>query len=107
MIFQPHRYTRTHDLFDDFCTVLSQVDTLLVLNVYSAGEKEIIGADSKSLCSHIRSIGLVDPIFINDYSELLTILPHVLQEQDILLTQGAGDISKVAAMLMQEFECVS
>jgi UDP-N-acetylmuramate--alanine ligase len=107
MIFQPHRYTRTHDLFEDFCKVLSQVDTLFLLNVYSAGEKEIIGADSKSLCSHIRAIGLVDPIFINDHAELLTILPNILRDQDILLTQGAGDVSKVAALLMQEFVCLA
>jgi UDP-N-acetylmuramate--alanine ligase len=103
MIFQPHRYTRTHDLFDDFCTVLSQVDVLFLLNVYAAGEKEIIGADSKALCSHIRSIGIIDPIYINDPHELLTILPHIIRNNDILLTQGAGDVSKVAAVLMKEF----
>ena len=63
MIFQPHRYSRTRDLFDDFVQVLSQVDALIMLDVYAAGEVAIVGADSKSLCRSIRNLGKVDPIF--------------------------------------------
>ena len=66
MIFQPHRYTRTRDLYDDFANVLSQVDVLLMLDVYAAGEAPIPGADSRSLCRTIRSRGKLDPILVSD-----------------------------------------
>ncbi|HHE9086484.1 TPA: glutamate ligase domain-containing protein, partial [Haemophilus influenzae] len=70
MIFQPHRYSRTRDLFDDFVQVLSQVDALIMLDVYAAGEAPIVGADSKSLCRSIRNLGKVDPILVSDTSQL-------------------------------------
>ena len=68
MIFQPHRYSRTRDLFDDFVQVLSLVDALIMLDVYAAGEAPIVGADSKSLCRSIRNLGKVDPILVSDTS---------------------------------------
>lgn len=99
VLFQPHRYSRTYDLFDDFAQVLSTVDVLLMLEVYPAGEKLIAGADSKSLCRAIRSRGQVDPIFTEDKEALFDILPGVLQDQDIVITMGAGDIGSLAKQI--------
>lgn len=99
MTYQPHRYTRTHDLFNDFVDVLSDVDVLLLLDVYSAGEKVIPGADGLSLVQAIKKRGKVDPIFIQDNQQLPQILSKTLQNGDVLLTQGAGDIGAIAAKL--------
>lgn len=99
MIFQPHRYTRTRDLYDDFAHVLEQVDVLLMLDVYSAGEKPIAGADGRSLCRTIRRRGKIDPIFIPDSAALPAVLANILQDGDLVLTQGAGDIGKIAKQL--------
>jgi UDP-N-acetylmuramate--alanine ligase len=99
MIFQPHRYTRTRDLYDDFANVLEQVDVLLMLDVYSAGEKPIAGADGRSLCRTIRGRSKIDPIFVPDSNTLPSILANVLQDGDLVLTQGAGDVGKVAKNL--------
>lgn len=99
MIFQPHRYTRTRDLFDDFASVLSQVDVLIMLDVYSAGEQPIAGADSKALCRTIRNRGKVDPIYVSDANSLPQVLAEVLQGGDLLLTQGAGSVGKIANQL--------
>lgn len=99
MIFQPHRYTRTRDLYDDFANVLEQVDVLIMLDVYAAGEKPIAGADGRSLCRTIRSRGKVDPIFVSDSKTLPAVLANVLQDGDLVLTQGAGDVGKVAKHL--------
>lgn len=101
MIYQPHRYSRTHDLYDDFVEVLSKVDLLLLLDVYSAGEKSIRGANSKSLCRSIRRRGLIDPIYVKDQSEIKGILNEVLQDGDMLVTQGAGNIGALARELSQ------
>ncbi|CAM4416790.1 MAG: UDP-N-acetylmuramate--L-alanine ligase [Legionellaceae bacterium] len=99
MAYQPHRYTRTRDLFEDFSQVLSEVDILLLLEVYSAGEQPIPGADSRSLCRTIRHRGKIDPIFIPEPENLLQALQGILNEDDILLTQGAGNIGAIAAHL--------
>ncbi|MDW6001737.1 UDP-N-acetylmuramate--L-alanine ligase [Vibrio mangrovi] len=99
MIFQPHRYSRTRDLYDDFANVLEQVDVLIMLDVYPAGEKPIAGADGRSLCRTIRSRGKIDPIFVPDSQTLPAVLANVLQDGDLVLTQGAGDIGKVARQL--------
>lgn len=99
MIFQPHRYSRTSDLFDDFANELQEVDVLLMLDVYSAGEKPIPGADGRALCRAIRNRGSVDPIFAPDRKQLYSLLAQVLEDGDLLLTQGAGDIGKVAKEL--------
>ncbi|WNJ94423.1 UDP-N-acetylmuramate--L-alanine ligase [Vibrio ruber] len=99
MIFQPHRYSRTRDLYDDFANVLEQVDVLIMLDVYPAGEKPIAGADGRSLCRTIRSRGKIDPIFVPDTQTLPSVLANVLQDGDLVLTQGAGDIGKVARQL--------
>lgn len=101
MAFQPHRYTRTQMLFDDFTRVLSDVDVLLMLEVYSAGEAEIPGVDSKALCRSIRQRNSVDPIYVASPSELPTTLDNILQANDILLIQGAGNIGAVAIEITQ------
>ena len=99
MIFQPHRYSRTRDLYDDFANVLEHVDVLIMLDVYAAGEKPIAGADGRSLCRTIRSRGKLDPIFVPETQGLPSVLANVLQDGDLVLTQGAGDIGKVARQL--------
>ncbi|SIO05888.1 UDP-N-acetylmuramate--L-alanine ligase [Salinivibrio sp. ES.052] len=99
MIFQPHRYSRTRDLYDDFANVLEKVDVLLMLDVYSAGETPIAGADGRSLCRSIRARGKLDPIFVPNPEALPSALANVLQPNDLVLTQGAGDIGKVAKNL--------
>lgn len=101
MVFQPHRYSRMRDLYDDFANVLSHVDTLLMLDVYSAGEASIAGADSRSLCRTIRGRGKIDPIFVPDATQLSTMLAPLLSGNDLLLVQGAGNIGKIARQLMQ------
>lgn len=99
MLFQPHRYTRTRDCFEDFLPVLSSVDALLLLDVYSAGEKPIAGADSRSLARSIRNRGVIDPIFIESQDELAALLPGLLKAGDVLLTQGAGTVGAIALEL--------
>ncbi|MGV3001769.1 UDP-N-acetylmuramate--L-alanine ligase [Vibrio sp.] len=99
MIFQPHRYSRTRDLYDDFANVLEKVDVLIMLDVYSAGEKPIAGADSRSLCRTIRSRGKVDPIFVDSSNKLPSTLASLLEDNDLVLTQGAGDVGRVAKIL--------
>ncbi|CAM3517364.1 UDP-N-acetylmuramate--L-alanine ligase [Vibrio aerogenes CECT 7868] len=99
MIFQPHRYSRTRDLYDDFVNTLEKVDVLIMLDVYAAGEKPVAGADGRSLCRTIRSRGKLDPIFVSDSQVLPSVLANVLQDGDLLLTQGAGDIGRVAKQL--------
>ncbi|MCT6698421.1 UDP-N-acetylmuramate--L-alanine ligase [Rheinheimera sp. 4Y26] len=99
MAYQPHRYTRTRDLYEDFARVLSTVDTLLLLEVYSAGEAPITGADSRSLCRSIRARGQLDPIYVAQPGDLAGALADVLQDGDVLLTQGAGNIGALAKQL--------
>ncbi|MDC9580991.1 UDP-N-acetylmuramate--L-alanine ligase [Xenorhabdus sp. PR6a] len=101
MVFQPHRYTRTRDLYDDFANVLSQVDVLLMLDVYAAGETPIPGADSRSLCRTIRSRGKLDPIFVSDADQISVALSQVIENNDLVLVQGAGNIGKIARNLAE------
>jgi UDP-N-acetylmuramate--alanine ligase len=102
MIFQPHRYTRTRDQFEDFSASLSKVDVLIMLDVYSAGEAPIAGADSRSLCRSIRQRGKIDPIFVEDQSELNSVLAAVVKDGDIIVTQGAGNVGGIAKNWSQE-----
>jgi UDP-N-acetylmuramate--alanine ligase len=99
MAYQPHRYTRTRDLYEDFAKVLSTVDSLLLLEVYSAGEAAIAGADSRSLCRSIRARGQLDPIYVATPADLPAALADVLQDGDVLMTQGAGNIGALAKQL--------
>jgi len=102
MIFQPHRYTRTRDLYDDFANVLSQVDVLLMLDVYPAGEAPIPGADSRSLCRTIRNRGKLDPILVSDAATVPETLAQLLQDDDLVLVQGAGNVGKIARKLAEQ-----
>ena len=99
MVYQPHRYSRTRDLYEDFVRVLAGVDTLLLLDVYSAGEAPVPGADSRSLAGSIRQRGELDPIFVQDKAELPGLLAKVLLPGDILITQGAGDVGGISQHL--------
>lgn len=100
MAFQPHRYSRTHLLFDDFAPVLSAVDVLILLDVYSAGEAPIVGADSRALARSIRHWAKVEPLYVPSIGELPEVLEKILQPDDILLLQGAGSIGSVATRLV-------
>ena len=99
MVFQPHRFTRTRDLFDDFVSVLSETDALFMLDVYAAGEKPIAGAASRDLCRAIRQRGQCDPVFVERPADLPALLRGMLNDGDILLTIGAGDIGALATKL--------
>jgi UDP-N-acetylmuramate--alanine ligase len=99
LVFQPHRYSRTRDLLDDFAEVLSGVDRLFVCEVYAAGEEPITGADGRAICRAIRSRGQVEPVFVTELESLPELLNGVLAEGDLLLTMGAGNIGALAARL--------
>ncbi|NJM11983.1 MAG: UDP-N-acetylmuramate--L-alanine ligase [Synechococcaceae cyanobacterium SM1_2_3] len=99
LAFQPHRFSRTRDLFDDFAQVLAEVDALILLDVYPAGEKPIAGADGRSLSRAIRTRGKVDPVFVEHTADLPAALPGLLRDGDLLLLMGAGDIGAMAAQL--------
>lgn len=99
MVFQPHRYSRTRDLFDDFVGVLSKTDVLILAEVYPAGEKPINGADGRSLARAIRMRGQIEPVFVDDLADLSGLLPGILEPGDVVLTLGAGSIGACAAEL--------
>ena len=102
LAFQPHRYSRTHDAFEDFVLVLSQVDVLVLAEVYPAGESPIAGADGRALSRAIRARGQVDPVFLEQIEELPRMLDDLVEEGDIVVTMGAGNIGLVAARLAEE-----
>jgi UDP-N-acetylmuramate--alanine ligase len=99
MVYQPHRFSRTNDLFDDFVRVLSTVDVLLLLDVYAAGEKPIDGADSRSLIASIRQRGQISPVHAKDTAEAMQLLPNICETDDVLLVQGAGNVSALSKTL--------
>ena len=99
LAFQPHRYTRTRDLFEDFVKVLSTADTLLLAEVYPAGEAPLVAADGRSLARALRVAGAVEPVFVEDIGELPEAIRRVAQDGDVVLTMGAGSIGNVAAQL--------
>jgi UDP-N-acetylmuramate--alanine ligase len=96
LAFQPHRYTRTHDLIDDFARVLSGADALLVTEVYAAGEDPIPNADGRAICRAVRSRGQIEPVFVEDVGELGGALAGLIADGDVILTMGAGSIGAVA-----------
>jgi len=99
MVYQPHRYTRTRDLYEDFVEVLSTVDALVMLEVYSAGEDPIPGADSRHLCRSIRTRGLVEPIFVETTDGVPAIIKDLVRAGDIVITQGAGNVGVLSPEL--------
>lgn len=98
--FQPHRYTRMRDLFEEFVHVLSQVDCLLLTDVYAAGEEPIVAADTKALSRAIRVLGKVEPIYVASVDDISATLLTILRDGDVVLNMGAGSINKVPAELM-------
>ena len=98
-VFQPHRYTRTAGLFDEFSRVLSEADIVVLTDIYSAGEDSIEGIDSAALCNSIRARGKVLPVLVPDVTELSLALPDLLQDGDLVLLMGAGSIEQVAQEL--------
>jgi len=101
VIFQPHRYSRTRDLFEDFVQVLSTIDVLILLDIYPAGEQPIVGAEGKDLCRAIRVRGQIDPIFVQNMDNLLAILTGIVKADDVILTLGAGSVGQLATQLSQ------
>ncbi|WP_339459997.1 UDP-N-acetylmuramate--L-alanine ligase [Pseudomonas sp. EA_105y_Pfl2_R69] len=101
MVYQPHRFSRTRDLYEDFVQVLADTNVLLLMEVYPAGEEPIPGADSKHLCHSIRQRGQLDPIYIERGVDLAPLIKPLLRAGDILLCQGAGDIGGLAPQLLQ------
>ncbi|GFZ78805.1 UDP-N-acetylmuramate--L-alanine ligase [Pseudohongiella nitratireducens] len=101
MIYQPHRYSRTKDLYDDFVQVLSDVDVLLMLEVYAAGESPIPGADARSLCRSIRMRGKVDPVLVRENDDVVSVLQDLVADGDIVITQGAGSVGALARQIVE------
>ena len=99
LVFQPHRYTRTFDLMDDFATVLSQADALVLLDVYAAGEAPIAGADGRAMARAVRTRGVIEPVFVEALEDLPKVLESVVADGDLVLTMGAGDIGGMATRL--------
>ena len=104
LIFQPHRYSRTRDLFDEFTKVLSEVNSLILLPVYPAGEDEIMGADSKTLARSIRILKKVNPLVVSNDIEALDIIFSILESGDIMLLMGAGSISGLTKLIKNKVE---
>jgi UDP-N-acetylmuramate--alanine ligase len=103
LVFQPHRFSRTRDLLDDFGRSLSACDVLLVTEVYPAGEAPIAGADGRAICRAVRTRGLVEPVFVERVDELAEALKGVLHDGDVVVTMGAGNIGAVAQNLKAQF----
>ena len=103
LAFQPHRYTRTRDLLDDFGRALSECDVLLVTEVYAAGESPIPGADGRAICRAVRTRGLIEPVFVENVDDLAQSLRGVVHDGDVVLIMGAGSIGAVAQDLKSRF----
>jgi len=99
LAFQPHRYTRTHALIDDFSKALSAADVLCVTEVYAAGEAPIAGADGRAICRAVRSRGQLEPLFVERVEELGAVLKDLIRADDVIVAMGAGNISAVAHTL--------
>ena len=103
VIFQPHRYSRTRDLFNEFVSSLSKVDALILLNIYSANEAPINTISSSTLADSIRRRSSIDPIVAKDIAEIIEIIPNISSENDVILTLGAGDVNKIPHQLKEHF----
>ena len=99
LAFQPHRYTRTRDLFEDFVGVLSSADALVLTDVYPAGEAPIVAADGRALARAVRVAGKVEPVFVDDVGSVADAILSIVQDGDVVLTMGAGSIGHVPATL--------
>ncbi|THF61895.1 UDP-N-acetylmuramate--L-alanine ligase [Pseudothauera nasutitermitis] len=102
LAFQPHRYTRTRDCFEDFVKVLSSVDALLLAEVYAAGEAPIVAADGRSLARALRVAGKVEPVFVEDIEDMPQAILDVAQDGDVVITMGAGSVGAVPGRLSKD-----
>ncbi len=103
VIFQPHRYSRTRDLFDDFARVLSTADSLILLDIYPASEQPIAQISSSTLAEAIRKRSTLNPVVIKNTQEVLSVLPNLINKNDVLLTLGAGDIHALPSLLKAHY----
>lgn len=101
LVFQPHRYTRTRDLFEDFVKVLSTADALVLAEVYAAGEQPIVAADGRALARAVRVAGKVEPVFVENIADMPASILNLIKDGDVVITMGAGSISGIPAKLMQ------
>jgi UDP-N-acetylmuramate--alanine ligase len=101
LAFQPHRYTRTRDLFEDFVKVLSSADALVLAEVYAAGEQPIVAADGRALAHALRVLGKVEPVFVEDIADMPATITNLVKDGDVVITMGAGSISGVPGKLAQ------
>jgi UDP-N-acetylmuramate--alanine ligase len=99
LAFQPHRYTRTRDVFEDFVKVLSSVDALLLTEVYAAGEQPIVAADGRSLARAVRVQGKVEPVFVEQWKDLPAAVLDLVRDGDVVVTMGAGSIGQVPGLV--------
>ena len=104
LAFQPHRYTRTRDLFEDFVKVLSGADALLLAEVYPAGEPPIVAADGRTLARAVRVAGRVEPVFVEDIADMPAAIRAAARDGDVVVTMGAGSIGAVPAALVKGAE---
>ncbi len=104
LAFQPHRYTRTRDVFEDFVKVLSSVDALVLTEVYAAGEAPIVAADGRALTRAIRVAGKIEPVFVETVGEMAQAILNVVRDGDVVLTMGAGTVGQVPGLLLQAGE---
>jgi len=100
LAFQPHRYTRTRDCFDDFVKVISQVDAVLLTEVYAAGEAPIVAADGRSLARALRVAGKIEPVFVDQVAALPQAIADNARDGDVVLCMGAGSIGAVSAKVV-------
>jgi len=101
LAFQPHRYTRTRDLFEDFVRVLSSVDALLLAEVYAAGESPIVAADGRALARAVRIAGKVEPLFVEDMTQMPQAILDAVRDSDVVITMGAGSVGGVPARIRE------
>jgi UDP-N-acetylmuramate--alanine ligase len=99
LAFQPHRYTRTRDCFEDFVKVISSADAVVLAEVYAAGELPIVAADGRALARALRVAGKVEPVFVEDIEHMKEAILSLAQEGDVIVTMGAGSIGSVPAQL--------
>ncbi len=100
LAFQPHRYTRTRDLFEDFVRVLSTADAVVLAEVYPAGEAPIVAADGRALARALRVAGRVEPVFVEDIADMASTLRGIARDGDVVLTMGAGSIGGTSQQLV-------
>ena len=104
LAFQPHRYTRTRDCFEDFVTVLSSVDALVLGEVYAAGEAPLVAADGRSLARAVRVSGKVEPVFVESVAEMAQTILDTVRDGDVVITMGAGSVGSVPGKLVSQEE---